>query len=215
MSIAQVLPLRLPLPSMAPSATVLGKGELDIRRRILAACIGRRQNVSYPGGTLWESEPTLVPLVSENSERRMVCAEVALVFIVDTDPEAIVAAMTGSFVDASTFQGAPTSLSSIAATPLADGSTEPAPSEIPPCGGPAPFKSPDLVPDGWVCRDGPGGRKFWHHLALGPPPWERPLEELAGQREDVTGQAALVRSMMGKVASLRGARPARQQRSRN
>jgi len=32
--------------------------------------------------------------------------------------------------------------------------------------------SPDLAPEGWVCYEGPGGRKFWHHLALGPVPWQ-------------------------------------------
>lgn len=37
---------------------------------------------------------------------------------------------------------------------------------------PTPLKSPDLSPDGWVCRRGPKGRKYWHHTALGPAPWE-------------------------------------------
>lgn len=30
----------------------------------------------------------------------------------------------------------------------------------------------DLEPDGWVSCQGPNGRIFWHHLALGPAPWE-------------------------------------------
>mmetsp|Transcript_35976 Transcript_35976/g.111773 ORF Transcript_35976/g.111773 Transcript_35976/m.111773 type:complete len:657 (-) Transcript_35976:112-2082(-) len=31
---------------------------------------------------------------------------------------------------------------------------------------------PDLKSDGWVSHIGPNGRQFWHHLSLGPPPWE-------------------------------------------
>lgn len=34
------------------------------------------------------------------------------------------------------------------------------------------INGPDLAPEGWVWRKGPGGRIYWHHLALGPPPWE-------------------------------------------
>jgi len=33
--------------------------------------------------------------------------------------------------------------------------------------------SPDLQSDGWVSHIGPNGRQFWHHLSLGPPPWEQ------------------------------------------
>merc|ERR1712100_848602 len=33
--------------------------------------------------------------------------------------------------------------------------------------------APDEDPSAWVSKEGPGGRLFWHHLALGPPPWER------------------------------------------
>jgi hypothetical protein len=32
--------------------------------------------------------------------------------------------------------------------------------------------SPDLSPAGWVSHEGPSGRVYWHHLALGPAPWE-------------------------------------------
>lgn len=47
------------------------------------------------------------------------------------------------------------------------------------------FQGPDLSPEGWVCHRGPNGRTFWHHLALGPPPWG--LEPPAGvepERDD-------------------------------
>mmetsp|Transcript_1002 Transcript_1002/g.2012 ORF Transcript_1002/g.2012 Transcript_1002/m.2012 type:complete len:419 (-) Transcript_1002:125-1381(-) len=55
----------------------------------------------------------------------------------------------------------PTLLSSRSAAPLWDVT---APQK--------PLKSPDLHPDGWVCRTGPRGRQYWHHLALGPAPWD-------------------------------------------
>eukprot|EP00439_Symbiodinium_sp_Y106_P012059 s32_g1.t2 len=32
----------------------------------------------------------------------------------------------------------------------------------------------DLPADGWVKHLGPDGREFWHHLSLGPPPWDGP-----------------------------------------
>lgn len=35
-----------------------------------------------------------------------------------------------------------------------------------------PLQDPDVSPDGWVSARGPNGRKYWHSLALGPPPWE-------------------------------------------
>eukprot|EP00927_Polykrikos_kofoidii_P059440 TRINITY_DN54593_c0_g1_i1.p1 TRINITY_DN54593_c0_g1~~TRINITY_DN54593_c0_g1_i1.p1 ORF type:complete len:574 (+),score=90.99 TRINITY_DN54593_c0_g1_i1:197-1918(+) len=35
------------------------------------------------------------------------------------------------------------------------------------------FHSPEMSPEGWVSHEGPSGRIFWHHLSLGPPPWER------------------------------------------
>lgn len=31
---------------------------------------------------------------------------------------------------------------------------------------------PDLDPNGWVSRQGPHGRLYWHHRSLGPAPWE-------------------------------------------
>lgn len=31
---------------------------------------------------------------------------------------------------------------------------------------------PELNPEGWVSRQGPNGRLYWHHRSLGPAPWE-------------------------------------------
>lgn len=56
---------------------------------------------------------------------------------------------------------------------------------------PPPLASPEVSSDGWVCRHGPGGRVFWHHLELGPPPWERANSELKYDR-------AFHRSIMGR-----------------
>merc|ERR1719210_2469998 len=58
----------------------------------------------------------------------------------------------------------------------------------------APFGTPDLEPDGWVCRPGPNGRTFWHHKALGPAPWEQPLIK--------QGDTAYLRSLMHRVTDL-------------
>ncbi|CAJ1366511.1 unnamed protein product [Effrenium voratum] len=33
----------------------------------------------------------------------------------------------------------------------------------------------DLPAEGWVKHTGPDGREFWHHLSLGPAPWDRAM----------------------------------------
>jgi len=38
--------------------------------------------------------------------------------------------------------------------------------------GPGILMGPDLNPEGWLCLNRPDGRQFWHHKALGPPPWD-------------------------------------------
>merc|ERR1712176_1030470 len=48
------------------------------------------------------------------------------------------------------------------------------------------FHGPDLDPEGWVWHQGPGGRKFWHHLALGPVPWSTAEAELESGAVDGT-----------------------------
>lgn len=35
-----------------------------------------------------------------------------------------------------------------------------------------PLPAPELSPENWVSTIGPNGRRYWHNLALGPPPWE-------------------------------------------
>lgn len=57
--------------------------------------------------------------------------------------------------------------------------------------GPPPLASPEVSSEGWVCRHGPSGRVFWHHMELGPPPWERANNELKDNR-------AFHRSIMGR-----------------
>jgi len=175
------------------STTVLCEGRLDLLLDALPACragFGPRPAASGRHA-VWESGQVRVPLVAPATHGRdenEVCAELLVAFAIDADPEVLL-----SFA----YRAKP----------------GPWPS--------GPIKSPDCAPEGWVCREGPGGRLFWHHTALGPPPWERPFDELADRRpgpglggSDSDHHAALVRSMLGKVAGLRGARPARQQRQR-
>lgn len=40
---------------------------------------------------------------------------------------------------------------------------------------------PDEASDGWVCRRGRDGQRYWHHRALGPAPWEA-APDWIGQR---------------------------------
>eukprot|EP00434_Breviolum_minutum_P002839 symbB.v1.2.002496.t1/scaffold132.1/size310437/7 len=35
-----------------------------------------------------------------------------------------------------------------------------------------PLPAPEVSPENWVSTTGPNGRRYWHNLALGPPPWE-------------------------------------------
>lgn len=270
-AIARALPLRLQLPGMGTtSGAALCEAEVDVRKYIVAACAGRPRRGHGHRGFAWESAPLLVPLVPRSGEPGIAGAEVALSFVVDADPEAILAALPAGpsatrrplpldCVVASVDRRAEEKFAGLGGsqtmnnvdrlasvldsclrlqlrpaiscscdadaggdTTLAGSRGYTAPwaeaegdaAQL--TGKPTPIKSPDLSPDGWVCREGPGGRMFWHHSALGPPPWERPFEEIGGQGQvqDATDQAALVRSMMGKVSNLRGARPVRQQRSR-
>lgn len=70
--------------------------------------------------------------------------------------------------------------------------------------------SPDLAPDGWVCLRRPDGREFWHHLALGPAPWQ--AEQLDGNGYCAGAQGSTsVASSAG--ASERAADHARQSHS--
>lgn len=226
---SQVFSLPSLLGVRADRMPALSEAELDLRKRVFGSCLGRQRR-GGSRGIIWESAPVLVPLTSRcaagivdpTSHLGGLATNAVLVFTLDRDPEAILAALPGGR------ERQPSKMSLVGCcTQASDFHTEeifrveaqptgahsvPAPPRI--GGGPTPIKSPDLVPDGWVCREGPGGRKFWHHMDLGPAPWERPFEELAGQQQPASEQAALVRSMMGRVASLRGARPVRQQRAR-
>eukprot|EP00435_Cladocopium_sp_Y103_P054687 s1442_g17.t2 len=43
----------------------------------------------------------------------------------------------------------------------------------------------DLPADGWVKHQGPDGRLFWHHLSLGPPPWDRAVSSRMNERSPI------------------------------
>merc|ERR1712205_9233 len=34
-----------------------------------------------------------------------------------------------------------------------------------------------MGPEGWISRQGPDGRLYWHQLALGPAPWDEKAED--------------------------------------
>eukprot|EP00434_Breviolum_minutum_P021598 symbB.v1.2.019063.t2/scaffold1536.1/size113067/3 len=47
----------------------------------------------------------------------------------------------------------------------------------------------DLPAEGWVKHQGPDGRIFWHHLSLGPPPWDRATARMM-ERSPINGRVA-------------------------
>jgi len=53
---------------------------------------------------------------------------------------------------------------------------------------------PDLNPEGWLCLDRPDGRQFWHHKALGPPPWEAAASSLSANKSIQAAGATRSRS---------------------
>mmetsp|Transcript_47324 Transcript_47324/g.120047 ORF Transcript_47324/g.120047 Transcript_47324/m.120047 type:complete len:327 (-) Transcript_47324:407-1387(-) len=42
-----------------------------------------------------------------------------------------------------------------------------------PCPSEGLWRGPEVEPHLWCSKVGPDGRTFWHHLSLGPPPWEK------------------------------------------
>lgn len=78
------------------------------------------------------------------------------------------------------------------------GNLPPRPALKPASGPVRPIKAPDQASDGWLCRRGPGGRTFWHHVDLGPAPWDltpQLFQDAANQGNQ--GNQAFARSLMG------------------
>lgn len=273
----------------------LGETAVDLRRRVLPACVGRNKRPNAPkaegSASWWESPVLLIPLlhvrgglVGEHYDLNEPTGHVAVVFSLNADPEALLAAaevqergvtevlasrargagdrvmawldqpielgyledelagyVPGSdFSDAFTFDPAPAAPAAQAAAQaaqaqgrggsaasdvsggmdagaglarlaaqaadvfsgaglsLAGGSASSrqgvawdktiTPADVAEAQRRAAMRSgqstlehtldaPDLSPEGWISRKGPGGRRYWHHRALGPAPWESVSEE--------------------------------------
>jgi hypothetical protein len=188
-----------PVQFQFASTTDLGEASLDIRRRALPACIGHQH--SKHGS--WESPILVIPLSHVKDGRCSAdhcigeaVAHVTLAFSVDTDPEAILAALDMETRGVADVLGASDVINWMEnpweaawlnpgaeaghelvrrvrgparhTPPLADGNCNP-----------DNFNTyhkqdlmGDLAPDGWISYVAPNGRKFWHHKTLGPAPWE-------------------------------------------
>lgn len=66
---------------------------------------------------------------------------------------------------------------------------------------------PDVAPDDWVSHVGPNGREFWHHTALGPPPWGSPGSRLTSSTRRVpsTSSDASTQLLLPGVATAKAA----------
>lgn len=170
----------------------VAEGGVDFRRRVLPACVEDRRGIG--GRRSWGSPVLLVPLFHVQGGRYgagaalgEAAAHAAVAFSIDTDPEAILACegpKRGSFE--LSFNEAEEKLKRCSG--VADWSErtlkilEPVDSQMA-CKRAemrawtvnetsTDIESPDLDPEGWVCRTGQKGQVYWHHRALGPAPWE-------------------------------------------
>jgi len=172
-----------PVQFQFAGASDLGEASIDIRRRALPACIGQQK----PGKEVWESPVLVIPLshvrggkCGEGHGIGDAVAHVTLAFSVDMDPETILAAAdyeTRGVADVLGVSGlGVTNLMNWMDKPLDAGwLPQGLSSEDPGVENPfSTFLAPsDLSPDGWTSWTAPNGRKFWHHRALGPAPWEQ------------------------------------------
>lgn len=226
-------------------ASEVAAGVLDLQSRVMPACVNERGGgpvaEAADGMRGWESPVVLVPLVEVRSTDGAAglrladgplngtVAHVAVVFSMDVDPEALLAALRAPTLvqrfeegvdgvmswftkDVNTRSGSEgTSCDAVglfakcrerpAMRSEVDSAME-APEQsmrpLPPCSpqrgasGEATWAvGPDLSPEGWICHKGPNGRTFWHHQALGPPPWESmPGSAVASGRQGALPLAA-------------------------
>lgn len=183
----------------------VGEACVDLRRRALPFCGQKRSD------SVWESPVLLVPLSHVRgglfggaAQLGEAVATVAVSFLVDTDPETILAATEAPSLEqvradlAERAEGFMRQVYEIP-TPLgwfnfeSQGQEEVAglrtmtPNETMEASERARERSdqvpdpglillaPDVQPEGWIRRKGPHGRYHWHHRSLGLAPWE--LEE--------------------------------------
>jgi len=183
-----------PVQFQFASVSELGEASVDIRRRALPSCIGNRHGKDGK----WESPALVVPLshvkggkCSADYGIGEAVAHVTLGFSVDTDPEAILAAVEAETQTVAEALGVnevmhwmekPWDAAWLA--PMGHGLDNEG------CNTDGcdysrgnngwkdcnddPFGTimGDLDKDGWIAHTAPNGRKFWHHRDLGPAPWE-------------------------------------------
>jgi len=70
-----------------------------------------------------------------------------------------------------------------------------------------PLPGPEVTPECWVSHEGPDGRTFWHHTALGPPPWEHCGVADAGNLFGSGREDAMAGVSRPRGWSLSGSRP--------
>lgn len=182
----------------------VGEACVDLRRRALPFCGQKRSEV-------WESPVLLVPLshmrgglFGGSAQLGEAVATVAVSFLVDTDPETILAATEapsleqvradlaeraegfmrqvyeiptplGWFNFESQGQEEVTGLRTMTPNETMEASERARERSDQVPHDPGLILSPDVQPEGWIRRKGPHGRYHWHHRSLGLAPWE--LEE--------------------------------------
>ncbi|CAE8612093.1 unnamed protein product [Polarella glacialis] len=203
-------PLSLQLPR-----TSLGQATVDLRRHVIPICSAVKNL-----GSMQKRFESTVQMVALASLEAVPMGSLAVVFELDADPVELFAAVAAADTArlksrrkrpsderglewlgccGSSFA---TSGNGHGQSPLRRSAEEGCPGYVVgaelrgrACTRPPPLPSPELSPDGWVCRHGPGGRVFWHHKDLGPPPWEKVPASLTDDR-------SYMRSLLGRVADL-------------
>lgn len=204
-------PITLPLPHR----DLIGVAAANLHRHVLPICVPSKQ--IRDGMRLFQSAVQIVSLRSPDSRGgNESVGAIAVSFSLDADPKEILSAVAATSAlrrrchvdadkddfwlnccstdarerylqDTSCACNLPMS-AMLERSGLDNGFNPPRP-------GPPPLASPEVSSEGWVCKHGPGGRVFWHHLELGPPPWERTTNDIKDNR-------AFHRSIMGKAADL-------------
>jgi len=198
-------------------AAEVGTAILDLRNPVLSNCVEQERDLgnrcwdspttSVP---LYAPVKNLRDALKEGNRPFEVVGHVAVIFSVDTDPEDILAAVgpprksvadvkkkVGERMEgAMQWLGKPIDSSRLAGVPEPPSRNKPV-GELPQpesepesvCGGSDVCLDPELAPDGWVRFSNPNGRTFWHHVALGPAPWEAMPDK--GMEADVLPRAPL------------------------
>lgn len=200
-----------PLQVDLGTAVELGQATVDLRQRVLPACVMvgvnpdscvRGMSIESLDEAPWESPTLVIPLTRvcggiTASPSDSPC--VAVAFSINTDPERVLreadeasrplyakvsdrlsqSLRSPQWLNCGERYCRPDSRESspvrLKPLPVIDGCgacSTPVKSPVRPKA-PGVLECPDQAPEGWVCYRAANGRTFWHHLALGPPPWER------------------------------------------